>query len=66
MSLINGKPVLIEDLTEIFLTESSKTESPEESRQRIAEKLAAAIDKFIRTGLVVTAGTAAAQTGNII
>lgn len=65
MSLTEGKPVLIDDLLEIFSTEATATESPEESRERIAEKLAAAIDKFVRTGLVTTAGTATAQTGNI-
>lgn len=65
MSLTEGKPVLIADLLTIFSAEALVTESPEESRQRIAEKLAAAIDKFVRTGLVITTGSAIAQTGNI-
>jgi hypothetical protein len=74
MSLTTAKPILIEAFLEIFTTESDATESPEESRQRIAEKLASAIDKFVRAGSVqvsvTTTGTATAQigtgTGNII
>lgn len=67
MSLTNGKTVLISDLLEIFTSESKATEKPEESRQRMAENLAAAIDKFVRSGEVnvnvKTTGTATAQTG---
>lgn len=67
MSLNTGKPILINDLLEIFTSEAAATENPAESRQRIAQKLADAIDKFVRTGqvnvTVATTGTAAAQTG---
>ncbi|AKK74434.1 hypothetical protein OK18_19070 [Chryseobacterium gallinarum] len=67
MSLNTGKPILLNDLLEIFTSEASATEKPEESRQRIANKLADAIDKFVRSGevkvTVATTGTATAQTG---
>lgn len=67
MSLTNGKTVLIADLLEIFTSESQATENPQESRQRMADKFANAIDKFVRSGdvnvEVKTTGTASAQTG---
>ncbi|WP_234111686.1 hypothetical protein [Chryseobacterium sp. R2A-55] len=65
MSLTDGKPILIQDLLEMFETESNANEKPEDSRQRLAEKMAEAIDKFVRSGLVTTTGTATNQTGNI-
>lgn len=59
------KPTLISDLEAIFDFESTQEESPEESRIRIANEMANAFDKYVRTGLVIvdTTGTAAAQTG---
>ncbi len=67
MSLTNGKTVLIADLLEIFTSESQATENPQESRQRMANNLANAIDKFVRSGEVnvdvKTTGSASAQTG---
>jgi hypothetical protein len=54
-----------------FDAESDVEVDPAEARQRIADALGAAIDKFVKTGTVTvasgiavsTAGTAAAQTG---
>lgn len=51
--------------------ESDREVNPAEARQRTAEKLSAAIEKFVKSGTVTvaagiavsTAGTAAAQTG---
>ncbi len=67
MSLEAAEPELITDLLEIMETEANELESPSVSRQRIAEKQAAAIKKFIKAGLVIvnvaTTGTATAQTG---
>lgn len=67
MSLDTGKPTLIADLLDMFNSEAAATENPTESRERIAQKLADAIEKFIKTGLVkvtvATTGTATAQTG---
>ncbi|RQO37953.1 hypothetical protein DBR39_13785 [Chryseobacterium sp. KBW03] len=67
MSLTDGKAVLTADLLEIFTSESQATENPAQSRQRIAQNIANAIDKFVRSGNVnvdvKTTGTATAQTG---
>ena len=65
MSLELAEAVFIEELLEIWTTESQEKESAENSRQRIAQKMAAAIKKFIKAGTVTTTGTATAQTGNI-
>ncbi|WP_312394739.1 hypothetical protein [Chryseobacterium sp.] len=67
MSLTSAKTQFVIDLVEIFDTESEKKDNPAASRQAIAEKLANAVDKFVRSGdvnvTVATTGTAAAQTG---
>jgi len=67
MSLTTAKTQFISDLLEMFETESQKKDNPSDSRQAIAEKLANAVDKFVRSGdvnvTVATTGTAAAQTG---
>jgi len=67
MSLTTGKAAFIIDLMEIFNFESQATENPTASRERLAQKLADAIDKFIRTGdvkvNVTTSGTATSQAG---
>ena len=65
MSLETAEPELIADLLEIWENEAEETESAEESRQRIAQKMAAAIKKFIKAGVVITTGSATTQTGNI-
>lgn len=65
MSLETAEPQLIADLLEMWEIEAEETESPEASRQRIAQKMAAAIKKFIKEGIVNTTGTAAAQTGKM-
>lgn len=59
------KATLITDLQAIFDYESEQEESPDQSRVRVAQKMADAIDKYVKTGLVTvnTTGTAAAQTG---
>ena len=59
------KATLITDLEAIFNYESVQEEDPDQSRIRIAQEIAGAIDKYVRTGLVTvaTTGTAAAQSG---
>lgn len=68
MSLNTGKPILKQAILAIFEHEAQEDESPEQSRERIAEKLTNAIFDFVKTGLVkvnvTTAGTATAQTGS--
>lgn len=65
MSLTTAKMVFVADILEIFEFEAQQKNNPTASRQRIAEKLANAIDKFIREGdvNVITTGTATTQTG---
>lgn len=65
MSLDSAEPQLIADLLEMWETEAEETESPEASRQRIAQKMAEAIKKFIKQGVVVTIGSATTQTGQM-
>ena len=65
MSLDAAEPQLIADLLEMWETEAEETESPEASRQRIAQKMAEAIKKFIKKGVVVTNGSATTQTGQM-
>ncbi|MEI7486869.1 MAG: hypothetical protein WCJ72_05575 [Chryseobacterium sp.] len=67
MSLTDGKPILINDLLTMFSFEAQANEKPEDSRQRLAEGLANAFEKFEKSGkvsvTVATTGTATAQTG---
>lgn len=65
MSLTTAKPTLIQDLISIFETESEATENPAQSRERLANKMANAIENFVKQGLVTvtTTGTATTQTG---
>lgn len=65
MSLDIAEELFIEELLEIWTTEAEETESPEASRQRIAQKMAEAIKKFIKQGVVVTIGSATTQTGQM-
>ncbi|MBU4536991.1 MAG: hypothetical protein L6264_07285 [Weeksellaceae bacterium] len=65
MSLDIAEDLFITELLEIWETEAEEKESAEQSRQRIAKKMAAAIKKFIKSGVVTTTGTAATQTGNM-
>lgn len=65
MSLDIAEELFIAELLEIWTTESQEMESAEASRQRIAQKMAAAIKKFIKAGVVTTVGSATTQTGNI-
>ncbi len=50
-----------------FKAQQDKTENPDEALNDIADRLAAAIDAFVKSGTVsvtvATTGTAAAQTG---
>lgn len=67
MSLDTAEALFINELLEIWETESEETEDPAASRLRIAQKMAQAIKKFIKSGqvniTVTTTGTASAQTG---
>lgn len=67
MSLNDGKPILKQTILQIFETEAEADESPEQSRERIAEKLTNAIYDFVKSGLVkvnvATTGSATAQSG---
>lgn len=65
MSLDSAESEFITDLLEIWESESKQTENPDLSRQRIASKMAIAIKKFIKQGVVVTTGSATTQTGQI-
>lgn len=63
------KPTLVVDLQVIFDYEATQETNPDQSRIRVAQKIADAIDKYVKTGLVsvTTIGTSSAQhgTGNI-
>ncbi|OWK99257.1 hypothetical protein AP75_01865 [Kaistella haifensis DSM 19056] len=65
MSLDIAEESFIAELMEIWETESEEKESAEDSRTRIAQKMAAAIKKFIKAGVVTTTGTATTQTGKM-
>ena len=65
MSLDIAEELFIEELLEIWETEAEETESAEVSRQRIAQKMASAIKKFIKAGVVTTVGSATTQTGKM-
>lgn len=65
MSLDIAEELFIAELLEIWETEAEETESSEDSRVRIAQKMAAAIKKFIKAGVVTTTGTATTQTGKM-
>lgn len=65
MSLDIAEELFIAELLEIWTTESQEMESAENSRKRIAQKMAAAIKKFVKAGVVTTVGSATTQTGNI-
>lgn len=65
MSLATAKPQFIADLLKVFEDESKATEKPEDSRQKLAEKMANAFEKFIKQAdvRVTTRGNATAQAG---
>ncbi len=65
MSLDVAEELFVLELLEMWETESKETESAEQSRQRIAKKMAAAIKKFIKSGVVTTVGSATTQTGQM-
>lgn len=45
--------------------QANKDNNPDTARAALADDLASAIDTYIRSGTVVTTGTAATQTGTI-
>lgn len=65
------KPVLKEQIRKAFKDQLSNTDDPEGALNDLADKLATAIDDYIKSATitvlsgipVATAGTAAAQTG---
>lgn len=64
MSLTDAKPTLYEDLLSIFEDEAKAQEAPEKSRERIAQKMTEAIDKFVRAGEIqVEAGISVSTSG---
>lgn len=67
MSLDIAEELFIDELLEMWETESEETEDPAASRLRMAQKQAAAIKKFIKAGkvnvTVTTTGTATNQAG---
>ncbi|MFC3158993.1 hypothetical protein SAMN05443633_107151 [Chryseobacterium arachidis] len=67
MSLDAAEQLFISELTQIMDAESQEENDAQISRQRIAEKMASAIKKFIKAGKVTvtvnTTGTATAQAG---
>ena len=61
-------PLVLPTLQNAILNAFKQTQSaqnPEQAQQQLAAALAQAIDAYIRSGTVATAGTAAAQTGAI-
>lgn len=65
MSLDIAEELFIAELLEIWETEAQEKDSAETSRQRVAQKMASAIKKFIKAGVVTTIGSATTQTGTI-
>ncbi|TDX86172.1 hypothetical protein [Epilithonimonas xixisoli] len=65
MSLDIAEELFIEELLEIWETEAQEKDSAEASRQRVAQKMASAIKKFIKSGVVTTIGSATTQTGQM-
>ena len=60
------KPALEAEILQAFEDASLDDNStPLQRRQLVAQKLAAAVDKFVKTGTVLTTGSATTQTGNI-
>ena len=45
--------------------QANKDNNPDNARAALADDLATAIDAYIKTGTVITAGTATNQTGTI-
>lgn len=60
-----NKPALKADIITILTTLKGQTDNPMQSIEQFAEALATAIDKYIKTGTVITTGSATTQTGTI-
>lgn len=60
-----NKPALKADIITILTTLKGQTDNPMQSIEQFAEALATAIDKYVKTGTVITTGSATTQTGNI-
>lgn len=60
-----NKPALKADIITILTTLKGQTDNPMQSIEQFAEALATAIDKYVKTGTVITNGSATTQTGTI-
>ncbi|OON67808.1 hypothetical protein [Hymenobacter sp. CRA2] len=60
-----NKPGLEAAILGIFTDLAARTTNPEQARADAARQLATAIDTYVRTGQVMTTGSATAQTGTI-
>ena len=60
-----NKPALKADIITILTTLKGQTDNPMQSIEQFAEALATAIDKYVKTGTVITTGSATTQTGTI-
>lgn len=59
------KTALKTAILNIFADMATRQDHPETAREDFATALSNAIDLYVRTGTVTTAGTATAQTGTI-
>lgn len=60
-----NKPALKADIITMLTTLKGQTDNPMQSIEQFAEALATAIDKYVKTGTVITTGSATTQTGTI-
>lgn len=61
------KPKLKTDIQSILTSLRNMTDEDFQNHQEIfSERLSSAIDEFVRSGMVITQGTAAAQQGQVI
>ena len=60
-----NKPALKAEIVTILTTLKGQTDNPAQSIQQFAEALATAIDNYVKTGTVITTGSATTQTGTI-
>lgn len=59
------KATLKAEIKSALKHEQNEKEDPNKSLERLAAKLSNAIDKYVKTGIVNTTGSATAQTGKI-
>ena len=68
MSLTAGKPVLKQSIVNFLTTQNAnqdESQTPAQAIEAFAEHLTNAIDAFVRSGAVITTGTATNHTGTI-